>query len=243
MNRYRISADGVPIEYEIVHRPAVTRRIHLEIDEAGGLRVVAPRRMSKRAIQSSLQQMAGHVARFLARARSHQQELPTFRYVSGELHHFLGQELPLDVTESPGTRARVDLTGGVIRMQLPRADIDTAHDALTRWYRRQAQAHFSERLEAWSRLAEWTGGRVPEMRLRLMKRTWGSCSSRGVITFNPHLVKAPARCIDYVVAHEVCHLREHNHGKAFYTLQDRIFPAWREARAHLDQKGHIYLHQ
>ena len=71
---------------------------------------------------------------------------------------------------------------------------------------------------------------------------WGSCSSKGVITFNLHLVKAPPECIDYVVAHEVCHLREHNHGKAFYALQEKLYPRWREAKARLKAEGHIYLH-
>ena len=80
------------------------------------------------------------------------------------------------------------------------------------------------------------------MRLRRMKRTWGSCSSQGLITLNPHLVKAPPVCIDYVIAHEICHLREHNHGKAFYALQEQLFPGWRAAKELLAARGHIFLH-
>jgi hypothetical protein len=241
LNRYRITANGVPIDYVVVHRPAVTRRIHLEIDARGGLQVVAPRRMSKRTIQTSLQQKAGHVARFLERARSRQRETPAFRYVSGERHFYLGEEIPLDVRETPGKRSRIELADGTIRLHLPLADLKPARDALNRWYRRQALAYLCGRLQAWCRAADWTGGCVPEMRLRLMRRTWGSCSFRGVITFNPHLIKAPPACIDYVVAHEVCHLKEHNHGRAFYALQDRLFPGWRETRAQLRDRGHIYL--
>jgi predicted metal-dependent hydrolase len=56
------------------------------------------------------------------------------------------------------------------------------------------------------------------------------------------LMKAPPQCIDYVIAHEICHLKEHNHGKGFYSLQDQLYPDWREAKAHLRDKGHIYLH-
>lgn len=82
---------------------------------------------------------------------------------------------------------------------------------------------------------------MPAMRLRWMKRTWGSCSASGVITLNPHLVKAPPACIDYVIAHEVCHLEEHNHGKAFYALQERLCPDWRESKAALAAKSHLYL--
>jgi predicted metal-dependent hydrolase len=241
LKRYSILANGTPIEFDIVHRPAVKRRIHLEVDARGGLQVVAPRRMSKRAIQLSLQQMAPHVARFLVKARAHQREIPEYHYVNGELHYYMGQEFPLDLGKTPGKRARVEWAGSGIRMRLPQTGPEQVRVALARWYRRQAQEHFSERLQAWCRLAHWTGGRIPEMRLRLMKRTWGSCSSSGVITLNPHLVKAPARCIDYVIAHEVCHLRQHNHGKAFYALQEQLYPGWREAKACLGERGHVFL--
>jgi predicted metal-dependent hydrolase len=242
LNRNQISANGQSIEYEIVHRPAVTRRIHLELDTQGGLQVVAPRRMSKRAIQLSLQRKAVHVARFLAEARERQQQIPSYDYESGESQFFLGQKYLLGVEESPGKRAQVERSGNEIQMRLPKMDPEHVKATLVRWYRRQAQNYFNARLEWFSQLAPWTGGHVPEMRLRLMKRTWGSCSSRGVITLNPHLIKAPPECIDYVAAHEICHLQEHNHGKAFYALQEKMYPEWRKAKTHLRNKGHIYLH-
>ena len=54
-------------------------------------------------------------------------------------------------------------------------------------------------------------------------------------------MQAPAWCIDYVIAHEVCHLREHNHSERFYALQDRLCPDWRRARQFLHDKGQAYL--
>lgn len=241
MSQYQLSANGQSIEYEIVHRPAVTRRIHLELNPRGGLQVVAPRQMSKRFIQVSLQKRAGHVARFLVEARARQRQIPAYRYDHGERHFFLGREYPLGIERLPAKCTRVEQTDREIRICLPQADPARVQAALIRWYRGQAQEYFSARLAWFSQMAPWTEGRVPEMRLRLMKRTWGSCSSRGVITLNPHLVKAPPRCIDYVIAHEVCHLREHNHGKGFYKLQAELFSDWREAKACLRGRGHIYL--
>jgi predicted metal-dependent hydrolase len=211
-----ISHEGRLIEYQIVHRAAVTRRIHLEINERGGLLVVAPRRMSVRDINKALQKRSQRVTRFLAEARAHKRDLPALNYRNGERHLFLGESYP----QGP----------------------ENVRNLLIRWYRRQAQQQFESRLASFAGLAPWTDGELPAMRLRLMKRTWGSCSSKGIITLNPHLVKAPADCIDYVIAHEICHLREHNHGRAFYALQEQLFPDWRDFKAHLKQKGHIYLH-
>jgi predicted metal-dependent hydrolase len=242
MKRYRISANNHHIDYEIGHRPTVTRRIHLEINDEGDLRVIAPRRMNRRDIHKTLQQRANHVVRFLVRARSRQRDLPQYRYISGEEHLFMGQGHALRIRERPGRRASVALTGRLIDIAVPEPGRDRIRNQLLAWYRRQAQTQFAGRLAQYAQAALWNGGQVPVMRLRRMKRTWGSCSSKGVITFNPQLIKAPLECIDYVVAHEVCHLREHNHGKAFYALQEQLYPHWREAKARLKAEGHIYLH-
>ncbi|MEJ2632642.1 MAG: M48 family metallopeptidase [Acidihalobacter sp.] len=64
------------------------------------------------------------------------------------------------------------------------------------------------------------------MRLLAMKTQWGSCSPRGTLTMNPHLVKAPRECIDYVLLHELCHLAEHNHSDRFYRLMGQVMPRW-----------------
>jgi predicted metal-dependent hydrolase len=242
MKRYSINNNGQVIDFEIVHRPAVTRRIHLEINPQGGLQVVAPRRMSRRAIHSALQDRAQRVASFLVDARARQQDLPELHYVDGEHHLFMGQAYTLNIYHHPGKHGLVELSGEQIKLFLPDTGKDTVRSALAGWYRRRANSEFAERLAASCRAAPWTGGNVPDMRLRLMRKTWGSCSSKGRITLNPHLIKAPPKCIDYVVAHEVCHLREHNHGRAFYALQEQLYPAWREAKALLRNKGHIYLH-
>ena len=242
MKRYTISNEDQFIHYEIRHRPAVTRRIHLEINKEGDLRVIAPRRMSRRAIHKTLQRRAHHVARFLIKARARQRDQPEFLYTSGEKHLFMGRHYPLEILQRHGKPVTVSLTDERIQVMVPESTHDRVRNKLENWYRQRAQQHFAERLAGYSQAAPWTSGESPPMRLRRMKRTWGSCSSKGVITLNPHLVKAPKECIDYVIAHEVCHLREHNHGKAFYALQERLYPGWRDAKAHLVNKGHIYLH-
>jgi predicted metal-dependent hydrolase len=231
------------IEYEIHHKPSVTRRVHLAANPDGSLRVIAPRRMSRRAVHRTLQQRASRVSRFLAEAMARHQELPVLGYISGEDHLFLGQSYPLEVVERCGKRGSVQLVHGHIRIISPDTQAVVVSAKLFQWYRQQALQHFSSRLEVISQFAKWTGGQAPAMRLRKMKRTWGSCSAKGVITLNPHLVKAPAKCIDYVIAHELCHLEELNHGKAFYALQEQLFPGWREAKTQLKSRAHIYLHQ
>lgn len=242
LKRYQISSDRQIIEYEVVHRPRVTRCIHLELAEHGTLQVVAPRRMSKRLIQSTMQEWADYVVQFLQDAQARQQETPVLNYCSGERHLYMGQRYPLNIQQTETRRARLRLFNDQINVCTRATDRESIRTLLKKWYRQQAQRHFAERMQAIGELAPWTDGKKPVMRLRLMKRTWGSCSVSGVITLNPHLVKAPPECIDYVVAHEICHLREHNHSKAFYSLQQKLYPGWKAAKDTLQRQAHVFLH-
>jgi predicted metal-dependent hydrolase len=105
-----------------------------------------------------------------------------------------------------------------------------------RWYRQRAEVIFAERLSVCLLLANRFGVPSPQgWRLVHMAKRWGSCSRAGRILLNPELVTAPKDCIDYVVVHELCHLKEHHHGPAYYRLLDRVMPSWQERKRRLDQ--------
>jgi predicted metal-dependent hydrolase len=74
----------------------------------------------------------------------------------------------------------------------------------------------------------------PELWVRPMKNRWGSCTASGRILLNLKLIQVPKDLIDYVILHELCHLKEHNHSSRFYELLNRVLPAWREARRKLN---------
>ena len=98
--------------------------------------------------------------------------------------------------------------------------------------------HAGEMLQARTlRHAATLGVGYSLLRIGDMKTRWGSCSSRGTLSFSWRLVMAPERVLDYVAAHEVAHLREANHGKRFWRLVETLDPDWQEARAWLRRHG------
>ncbi len=64
----------------------------------------------------------------------------------------------------------------------------------------------------------------PKLVVRRMEKRWGSCTAEGKVTLNPEIIKAPVKCIDYVIVHELCHIIHHNHSKEFYKLQLKMMP-------------------
>jgi len=243
MNNKHLQHDGQLIPYEVQHKTAVTRRVHLRVGPDGALLVIAPKRMSRRAIHKMLQERAHKVARFLVDALDRQKELPRCDYIHGEEQLYLGENFPLEIVAARGRSGPAGLVNGCIRICTADSSPQAVKKQLIAWYRLQAQQLFSARIEAISENAAWIDGRMPAMRLRKMKRTWGSCSASGVITLNPRLIRTPPACVDYVIAHELCHLKEMNHGRAFYALQDALYPQWAQVRAHLRERAHIYLHE
>lgn len=227
------------LEYTITRRSRVTKRLHMELDENGGLVVVAPRHWSKAHINTTLSQNTSRVERFLIRARRRQ--LEPLLYVNGEAHFYLGESYPLAILPGSGRKTGVELSGSEIRINMSWHDPEGIRVALQTWYRKQALKVFSARLHIIAGRADWVGDRPVPLKLRKMKRTWGNCSSGGVIKLNTHLIKVPLLIIDSVIAHELCHLMEMNHSKAFYALLERLNPHWRQNRAWLRSEGNAYL--
>ncbi len=102
------------------------------------------------------------------------------------------------------------------------------------WLKRQARSDLEE---AVFRYAEAVRGRPTAIRLRDPKGRWGSCSSRGTLSFSWRLIMAPPIVLDYLAAHEVAHLKEMNHGPQFWRLVHRICPHTDEAEAWLKKHG------
>jgi predicted metal-dependent hydrolase len=85
--------------------------------------------------------------------------------------------------------------------------------------------------------AAWLGVRYERIRIGAQQTLWGSCSSRGTLSFNWRLVLAPFDVLDYVVVHELCHLREPNHSRRFWRLLESRRPGWHEQRDWLHEHG------
>ena len=110
------------------------------------------------------------------------------------------------------------------------------------WLREKAEAIFASLLAECLDMTAAIGVRAaPPLRIRQMKRRWGSCSSRGVVTLNPDLVAAPKDCIKYVIIHELCHLVEMNHSKRFYKLLGGLMPDWKSRKERLNQTVELRL--
>jgi len=177
--------------------------------------------------------IAGHLERFRA-ARP----VRALAYAQGEAHAFLGREHRLDLRQSgPGMRPGVRIDGDLLIVAQRDLSPDRVRKALDAWYLAQAREVFLHVIrELLPRFDARGVNRPTALKVRAMTSRWGTCSRAGVITLNRHLVRAPLPCVEFVAAHELCHLRHFGHGADFKALLTAVLPDWKQRRARLRQE-------
>ena len=157
---------------------------------------------------------------------------PVLRYATGATHRYLGRQYRLKI--SLGKEPSVALRGGYLEVEVAERSEELVKQALNAWFRRLAQEQFHKRLSLWS---EWCSQRhlpEPRLRLRIMPKRWGSALPNGTIYLNPELIHAPSACVDYVITHEICHLKYPHHGRYFWSLLKQLMPDWQVLKARLE---------
>lgn len=172
------------------------------------------------------------------------------RYVSGETQFYLGRRYVLKVITDSENEPSVKLSRGKLNVFLQQThnkidqkiQAEKVKNMVDKWYQNRAKTVFSARLKDLLPKASWVKD-VPLYKVLVMQKQWGSCSTKGNLILNPHLVKAPRECIDYVILHELCHIAEYNHSERFWRLLTQVMPNWKEVKAELDGMAEFYLNE
>ncbi|WBQ10786.1 M48 family metallopeptidase [Hyphomonadaceae bacterium ML37] len=224
-------------------RSARRRTIGLKVGP-DGLSVVLPQRASASEADRAVRERAGWILDRLDK-QARRVIAPPLHGVDGEKIGWLGGVLTLRVT--PHDRARTALTrdGDYLDVRVdaglePSLCAATIRRALSRWRREQALAVMAPKVAGY---AQALSAPRPTVRVREQASRWGSCSADGSIRMNARLIAYDEALIDYVCAHEACHLLEMNHSRRFYSLLDQIMPDHRARRTRLretDPPGAAY---
>jgi predicted metal-dependent hydrolase len=156
---------------------------------------------------------------------------PPKKYISGETHLYLGRQYRLKV--KTGKKEMVRISGRFL--EVTSRGNNRARAVLKQWYHRQASIKFDFYAQEWIERFERYKVAPKAILLRSMKKRWGSCTDSKKIILNPELIKASKGCIEYVIAHELCHLVHRHHNQKFIDLQSRIMPNWERWKMRLEQ--------
>jgi predicted metal-dependent hydrolase len=221
------------IIYSVNYTDRKTLAIHVYPD--GQVFVDAPISVSNDAIAKKVKKKASWIIKQKLQFEAYPPALPQRRYVSGEAHRYLGRQYRLLVKQGIAEQVKL-LQGQLVVEAFHPKNNERVKSLLQEWYRLRARTIFSERYDFCVRQVGKLGIEHHQgFQLRFMPSRWGSCTNQGNIILNPELIAAPKDCIDYVITHELCHLKERNHSQAFYKLLAGVMKDWELRRKRLNE--------
>ena len=225
------------VPYQL-RRSARARRLRITV-RPGGVEVVAPPRMRDADIAAFVEHNRAWIdAQFGALQRVLAAHPGSARLIDGSTILYRGQPVQLRVCAGAKPRVR---EGSGIEVTVPAAPAGIDQEAvvermLRRWLGWSAQ---NDALSYVHRHGPRHGLMPAAVRIKQHKRLWGSCTAKGAINLNWRLILAPPAVFEYVVVHELCHLREPNHQASFWRLVAQILPGFEEQRRWLRANGHL----
>ena len=214
-----------------------TRRTIGFVISDSGLRVTAPRWVLLRDIEQAIR---GKEAWITAKLQQREERATQLRRLQMEWRDgarlpYLGGALTLRLHPAPKAAVHHDEGAGELAIHLPEgAEEQALRDIVKDWLQRQARKVFAERLPVYARQL---GVQYHAFRLTSARTQWGSCTAAGTIRLNWRLMHFHPEQIDYVIAHELAHLREMNHSPRFWALVESVFPNHAAARKILRERG------
>lgn len=229
--KHQIQYGTSVIDFTLEYAARKTLGIRVHPDKS--VQVIAPIGASQQVIEKKVKSKAAWIQKQQDFFLSFYPHTPPRRYLSGETHLYLGKQYRLKLIQSK--EEQVKLIGG--RITVFTADTtnkEKIEQALKQWYTQKAQTHFPFLFDKLLPKAQSFYEGTPQLKYRWMKKRWGSCHKNGQILLNIELIKAPKKCIEYVIMHEFCHLAHLNHSRAFYDLLEKHYPDWKKTKDYLE---------
>ncbi len=212
-----INGSEIRYEFKRSHRRSVSAHIRRD----GVIEVKAPLLYRESDILAFLNQHRRWIFNHLDRLQNTDNQQK--KYISGEIHHYLGEKYTLQVVESNTNSVKIEGNSLIVNSKSP----EIVEKLLNNWYKNQAKTVFSELIIPIIERFRKYNVAPTKIGIRDMRSRWGSCSRKGHISLNLQLIKLPENCIRQVMIHEMCHLIYFNHQAGFYSLMEEMMPDWK----------------
>jgi predicted metal-dependent hydrolase len=222
------------IEFTVVYSRRKTLGISVLPDAKVVVRV--PYRTSGKTIDRIVSEKSAWIIKHSENFRNNQQTKPSVSFLNGSAHMFRGNALTLNIQRS--ARSHIKFNGSSIEMGIDKTgDENAVKKLLYKGYKNEAVVYLPVIMNKILEKHDEQMFKPTGLVIRSMKRRWGSCSNKGKITLSTELIKLDDIYIEYVVLHELCHLKHHNHGPKYYELLSELIPDWKKIRKEI--KGFI----
>jgi len=231
------------IEYNLIKSKRKT--ITISVDSKGNVLVKAPSRLTDEKILELVKNKSSWIERKLLLVEKVVGKTRERQYVNDEIFYYWGKECSLQlIVDATKKKLNVNIYDDKLVVTIPTSKVGIINEdiiyesiikvALTKWYKQMAKVKISERVTYYESFFLEKPGSVI---VKEQKKRWGSCSQDGTLRFNWRIIMAPEYIVDYIVVHEMCHLRYMNHASEFWNLVELILPDFKIRKDWLKKNG------
>ncbi len=227
------------IEYSIQYKRN-KRNVTIYIDPSDGVKIFAPAGIHQHQLNSILHKKSPWIIKKQNEINEIKKQSPPKEFRSGEKFPYLGRHFRLEILQGGSTHhARLKFRQGMFTATIPgtfssQERREQLRQLFKEWYISRGQEKIKERVEHYCPILKVTPTKVM---LKDQKTLWGSCTKKGTININWRIIMAPLEVIDYLVVHELAHLKHPNHSDDFWHLVQLALPDYRERRKWLHKFG------
>ena len=226
------------INYTIVRSRRKTIGISVSLKD--GVKISVPQKISNKQITEVVNEKAAWILEKLSYLESIKSQIPKLQFTDGEKLLVLGKEHTLKINTSSSVKfASVILSGNYLIVNLPQNTTDSLSNLVRKhiigWYKNYAKEVVSERINHFAPKMEV---KPTNLIIKDLKSIWGSCTPKNVININWKIIMAPLDIVDYLVVHELTHIKVKNHSKQFWKMAESIYPNFKTCSKWLKQNGH-----
>jgi len=221
------------LSYYLTRSKKRRRTISLHIEEDGRIVVQAPYHSPKWEIEKFVKEKQSWIVKKISEKENRVKEAEK-AYLPGEKFLYLGEWYPLEIQESNNKEPHLKLSFGKFTLQ--KDYIEGARDLFIQWYKREAKEKVLGRINYYSHRLHLFPKTV---RITSARSRWGSCSRDNRLSFSWRVIMASLAVIDYILIHELAHIREKNHSRRYWTYLESVLPDYRKHRLWLKENGHL----
>lgn len=208
------------------------QNISLEITRDAQLIVRMPKFADLDHVKKFIVEKRAWIEQKIAEAKENVSYSYPRQYSEGERFYYLGEEYQLLIAESQNPKLKFQ--NG---FYLDKDSVKYGREIFIKWYQRQAKLNIPKRVQWFAAQNNLAFGKI---KITSASRRWGSCTAQGNINFTWKLILLPLKIVDYVVVHELAHLKQHNHSKKFWAEVGAMMPDYKERRKWLKKNGDKY---
>ena len=231
LGKYTVALGGRSLAFNL-RRSLRARLIWLKVGLDGTITVTIPRSYPAKLVPDYVRKNAAWIVRNLE--KFDRQVEPAGRAAPAKSISYLGRPLELVrercITGSEGVTRCADK----LIINVGESESGSGDEVLSAWLKQEAIQIISARSRDW---AGRIGVKIKKITFRDQRTRWASCSQKANLSFNWRLIMAPEAVLEYVIIHELCHLKQMNHSRSFWQWVSRFCPDWREQRKWMDVHG------